>query len=102
MGAFEKIVVKCDEPGCLFKQETKDIKQWVNKKCPICFKGIIITKAEWRLFKFIRLLLLFDSLIARLPWMKGKERKYMTVNTVPMREGKPPEVKKDGDEGDQG
>lgn len=50
---MEKIItiteggVQCDELGCNWKDTTaKDYSLWLNRPCPKCGKGIIITQEE--------------------------------------------------------
>ena len=45
--------LKCDTPGCTYRDETieaKDYEQYINTKCPYC-GGILLTKADYKLVK---------------------------------------------------
>lgn len=58
--------VRCDEPGCDWESTAADhdeVKQWHNKPCPRCGRGVIVNDEEMGVLNaLVGIFGLFDSL----------------------------------------
>lgn len=94
---MEKIItiteggVQCDEIGCDWKDTTvKDYSLWLNKPCPKCGKGVIITQEEMDAVKHMNTL---ADLINALGEAKGiqpdpeDQRIRLVVDSAGVRHG---------------
>lgn len=83
--------VKCDQPGCGWAWETGNWKVWVQKACPKCGKGEIITKKE---VAILRIFQAAEGVMRVMAAVFRIETQKVRVDVGPMREGKPPTIKK--------
>lgn len=81
-----ELEVKCDEPGCGWKQEV-DLTmaaEWHNRPCPRCGKGVIINDWEMRLLK--RILKFANSNVMSLTPAEKALLVYLgEIDTAPLR-----------------
>lgn len=76
--------VQCDELGCNWKDTTaKDYSLWLNKPCPKCGKGVIITQEELEAMEHMNVMV---DLINKLgEALRGKSNKLDKDKVIDIR-----------------
>ena len=86
---MSSLKVCCDEPGCGWCQAitAADMPGWLNKPCPKCGKGVIVTPLE--LAEFQRICPLVEAMEAQDALYPSKDEGVLVVmDSAPLREGK--------------
>lgn len=76
--------VKCDEVGCDWTEQDATVIEWLDKPCPKCKQGVIVTLAELVTLQVLKIIT-----VAAPYWMKGETPR---IDVGPMRRGLPPAV----------
>ena len=77
------VQVKCDEAGCgwILGIEAEQVRDWHNKTCPQCGKGIIVNDAEIILHAVAGALEAISATV-------GGDKKTMHLDTAKLRKGR--------------